>query len=86
MNVTFTLWEDQDWQLSFISNMVFQPAETAKLRFYVLSEDVTLHKTDQHTLCHLLATAWRSFISDLSNHTWGQDRTIDLWMTPMRPP
>lgn len=37
-------------------------------------------------ICHLLATAWRSFISDLSNHTWGQDRTIDLWMTPISPP
>ena len=35
---------------------------------------------------HLLVTAWRSFISDLSNQTWGQDLTMDLWMTPIRPP
>lgn len=40
MNITCTLWEDQDWQLSFISNMVFQPAEKAELRLYVLSEDI----------------------------------------------
>lgn len=40
------------------------------------------------TFCraHLLVTAWRSFISDLSNQTWGHDLTMDLWRTPIRPP
>lgn len=69
MNITFTLWEDQNWQLSFISNMVFQPAEKAKLRLCSKRGHIILHMTNKYTLCHLLATAWRSFISDLSNHT-----------------
>lgn len=34
---------------------------------------------------HLLVTACRSFISDLSNQMWGQDLTMDLWMTPISP-
>lgn len=38
------------------------------------------------SLSHLLVTAWRSFISDLSNQTWGQERTIDLCMIPISPP
>lgn len=33
-----------------------------------------------------MVTRWRSFISDLSNQTWGQDLTMALWSTPIRPP
>lgn len=34
----------------------------------------------------LLVTRWRSFISALSNQTWGHDLTMALWRTPIRPP
>lgn len=42
--------------------------------------EVKERKTD------LLVTRWRSFISALSNHTWGQDLTMALWRTPIKPP
>lgn len=35
---------------------------------------------------HLLVTRWRSFISALSNQTWGHDLTMALWMIPIKPP
>lgn len=33
-----------------------------------------------------MVTRWRSFISALSNQTWGHDLTMALWMIPIRPP
>lgn len=35
---------------------------------------------------YLLVTRWRSFISALSNQTWGHDLTMALWTIPIKPP
>lgn len=77
MIITFTLWEDQNWQLSFISNMVFQPAEKAKLKLYVQSEDI-LYST--RLINTHFVTFWQLHgdLSSRISRTTHEDRTAPL--------
>lgn len=49
-------------------------------------EEMSSSKGVTKRLPYLFVTRWRSFISALSNQTWGQDLTMALWTTPIRPP